>query len=136
MLGFYLRSCVNQGCRMIKLQDRLVLRTLQELPTRAFSRGNKDLSAVFPRRIITFGLSRIIWARRKGLQHSISFILGFLFSGGWHLTVLVTIQSSSDKSHIFDHFVELFACPSIEWNSSFVFAFSRCLSYEEYLRMA
>jgi hypothetical protein len=35
------------------------------------------------------------------------------------------------KSHVLDHFIQFLSCPSIEWDSSFVFTFSRRLSYEE-----
>ncbi len=40
------------------------------------------------------------------------------------------------KPHIFYHLVELFSCPSVKWNSGFVFTFSWGLSYEEYFRVA
>jgi len=42
------------------------------------------ISTVLPRRIMIFGLSRTIWKSRKYLQYSISFILGFWFSGKWN----------------------------------------------------
>ena len=46
-------------------------------------------AAIFPRRIITLGEIRLICLSRKCAQDDISVLLGFLFSGGRHFTVLV-----------------------------------------------
>lgn len=39
------------------------------------------------------------------------------------------------KPHVLDHFIQLFSCPSVKRNSSFIFVFSGGFSYEENFRI-